>query len=40
VSPSLELLLPIAMFFGSFFLVLFIFKKLSDTFCKWLEDMD
>jgi len=40
VSHSIELLLPIGMFFGSFFLVVFIFKKLRDTFCKWLEDMD
>jgi len=40
VSLGLEILCPLLLFFGSFFLVVFIFKHLSDTFLKWMKDLD
>jgi len=40
VSHSIELLLSIGAFFGSFFLVLFIFKVMNDRFLKWMDDLD
>ena len=40
MSLSLEILFPLGMFFGSFFLILFIFKRMNDTFLKWMKDLD
>jgi len=40
VSHSIELLLPIGIFFISFFLALFIFKALNDRLLKWMDDLD
>ena len=40
MNPSIEILCPIASFLGSFFLALFILKRVSNAFLKWMKDID
>jgi len=40
VNLILESLCPLLLFFGSFLLAGFIFKRLNDTFLKWMKDLD